>query len=50
MSGFAVILEELDRPQDALEIFGRILEIAPNAEGVQDAADRLTVKLDGVTL
>jgi tetratricopeptide (TPR) repeat protein len=50
MSGFAVILEELDRPQDALEIFARILEIAPNAEGVQDAADRLTVKLDGVTL
>jgi tetratricopeptide (TPR) repeat protein len=50
MSGFAVILEELDRPQDALEIYARILEIAPNAEGVQDAADRLTVKLDGVTL
>ncbi|MFQ3254880.1 MAG: tetratricopeptide (TPR) repeat protein [Loktanella salsilacus] len=50
MSGLAVILEELDRPQDALEVYARILKIAPNAEGVQDAADRLTVEMDGVTL
>ncbi len=50
MSGLAVILEELDRPEDALEVYNRILEIAPHAEGVQDAADRLSVKLDGLAL
>ena len=50
MSGLAVILEEIERPQDALEVYGRILEIAPNAEGVQDAVNRLTVKLDGLIL
>ncbi len=50
MSGLAVILEELDRPEDALEVYARILEIAPHAEGVTDAMDRLSVKLDGLAL
>ncbi|SEN43377.1 Tetratricopeptide repeat-containing protein [Loktanella fryxellensis] len=50
MSGLAVILEELDRPEDALEVYDRILGIAPHAEGVADAARRLTVTLDGLAL
>lgn len=50
MSGLAVILEELERPEDALEVYDRILDIAPNAEGVADAKDRLSVKLDGLAL
>ena len=50
MSGLAVILEELDRPQEALAVYRGILDIAPNAEGVSDAVDRLSVKLDGLAL
>ena len=50
MSGLAVILEELDRPEEALEVYGRILKIAPHAEGVVDAMDRLSVKLDGLAI
>lgn len=50
MRGLATILEELERPQDALEVYVRIQEIAPHAEGVSDAVDRLSVKLDGLSL
>ena len=50
MSGLAVILEELDRPEEALAVYRGILDLAPNAEGVGDAVDRLSVKLDGLAL
>ncbi len=50
MSGLAVILEGLDRPADALEVYARIRDIAPNADGIQGAMDRLSVKLDGLAL
>lgn len=50
MSGLAVILDELDRPSEALEVYREILSIAPHAVGVQDAVDRVSVKLDGLAL
>ena len=50
MSGLAVIFEELDRPEEALAVYESILDIAPQAESVNEAADRLRVKLDGLAL
>ena len=50
MSGLAVILEELDRPEEALAVYRGILDLAPHAEGVSEAVDRLSVKLDGLAL
>ena len=50
LRGLAIILEELERPSDALEIYRRVLEINPHAPGVSEAADRLEIELQGQTL
>lgn len=50
MRGLAIILEELDRDADALEIYRRVAALDPNAEGVSDAIDRLETERDGQTL
>ncbi|WP_249219137.1 tetratricopeptide repeat protein [Loktanella sp. SALINAS62] len=50
MRGLAIIFEQLDRPQDALEVYARIRDIAPHIDGVDTAIDRLSVELDGTSL
>ena len=50
MSGFAVILEELDRPKEALEVYEQILDLVPAATNVQEAIERLKLDLEGQTL
>lgn len=50
MRGLGIMLEELDRPEDALEVFREILALHPHAEGVSDAAERLEIKLEGQSL
>ncbi len=50
MSGFAVILEELGRPSEALEVYKQISDLAPAAENVHEAIDRITLELEGQTL
>ncbi|MCB5198529.1 tetratricopeptide repeat protein [Loktanella sp. TSTF-M6] len=50
MRGLAVILQQLDRPQEALEVYQRIRDIAPHIDGVDMAIDRLSVELDGTSL
>jgi tetratricopeptide (TPR) repeat protein len=50
MTGFARILEELDRPAEALEVYLRIENISPNSPDLSQAIERLEVQLDGSTL
>jgi tetratricopeptide (TPR) repeat protein len=50
MSGFAMILEELGRPEQALEVHQAVKAIHPNAAGVSEAIDRLTADLQGSSL
>ena len=47
MNTFAVILEQLGRPEEALEVYGRVLALHPQAEEVGAAVDRLNATLDG---
>ena len=50
MSGFAMILEDLGRPEQALEVHQAVKAIHPNAAGVSEAIDRLTADLQGSSL
>jgi len=50
LSGFAMILEELDRPEQALEVQKAVQAIHPHAAGVSEAIDRLTAGLEGRSL
>ena len=50
MSGFAMMLEELGRPEQALEVHQAVKAIHPNAAGVSEAIDRLTADLQGSSL
>lgn len=50
MRGLAVIMEELQRPDDALEIYEMVLSINPNSVEVLDAVDRLELQLEGQSL
>lgn len=50
MKGFAIILEELGRPADALEVYRQVLAIHPQDADVAGAADRLVKTLEGQTL
>ena len=50
MRGLAVILEEVDQPREALEVYRSVLALNPHAEGVADAILRLEIALDGQTL
>ncbi len=50
MIGFASILEEIDRSEDALEVYQRIHDLVPADENVHDAIDRLQLLLGGQTL
>ncbi len=50
LRGFAIMLEELGQPQNALEIYREVLAIHPHAEGVGDAVARLAIELEGQSL
>jgi tetratricopeptide (TPR) repeat protein len=50
MRGLAVIMEELDRPDDALELYQMVLEINPQSQSVQEAQTRLQLQLEGQSL
>lgn len=50
MQGFAVILEELDRPEDALDVLREVRRIHPADAQVADAVERLELQLGGRTL
>ncbi len=41
LSGFGMILEELERPEQALEVYKAALAIHPHLEGVLEAIERL---------
>jgi len=50
MRGLAIIMEELERPEDALELYEMILAINPNSEEVLAALARLNLQLEGQAL
>jgi tetratricopeptide (TPR) repeat protein len=50
LSGFAMILEELDRPEQALEVQKAVQAIHPHAAGISEAIDRLEAGLEGRSL
>ncbi|WP_311135453.1 tetratricopeptide repeat protein [Yoonia rosea] len=50
MRGLALMMEELERPEDALEVYEMVLAIHPNAREALDAVDRLELQLEGQAL
>ena len=50
MRGLAIIMEELERPEDALELYEMILTMNPNSEDVLGSVDRLELQLEGQAL
>lgn len=47
MSGLALILEEVQRPEDALEAWREVEKLHPNQQGLSDAISRLEHKVEG---
>lgn len=50
MRGLASIMQELDRPADALELHQMILDISPQSAETQDAIEFLKLELEGQAL
>ena len=50
MQGFALMLEEMGREEDALELWGRVHEMHPQNAEAQASVDRLRLSLEGRTL
>lgn len=50
MAGFAVILEEVGRPEDALTVWREVEKITPNNPDVQMQLERLALQLEGRAL
>lgn len=50
LTGFAVILEELGRPADALEVWRRVADMNPQDEAAAQAAERLELLTEGQAL
>ena len=50
LRGLAIILEELERPDQSLQVYREVLAIHPQAEGVAEAVDRLKIQLEGQSL
>jgi tetratricopeptide (TPR) repeat protein len=50
LSGLGRIFEELDRPEQALEVYRRVIAIHPNALGINEAIQRLESQLLGKDL
>ena len=47
LGGFGAILEALERPEQALEVYRAALAIHPHLQGIQDAVKRLEAKIAG---
>ncbi|SFS04440.1 tetratricopeptide repeat protein [Yoonia litorea] len=50
MTGLAIVLEELGRSQDALELYRMILDIHPHSAPALEATSRLELELEGQAL
>ena len=50
MQGFALMLEEMGREEDALELWGRVHEMHPQNAAAKASVDRLRLSLEGRTL
>lgn len=50
LRGLAIVLEEMERPAQALEVYREVLAIHPRAEGVIEAVERLEIELEGQAL
>ncbi|GGA07771.1 tetratricopeptide repeat protein [Neptunicoccus cionae] len=50
LTGLALILERLERPEDALQVYQQVEEIHPHRPEVELAIDRLNAELEGVSL
>lgn len=50
MIGFAAILEEIERPEAALEVYREVSALVPADGNVQEAIDRLEKELEGQSL
>jgi tetratricopeptide (TPR) repeat protein len=50
LTGFAVILQELERPRQALEVYRRIEQISPNSPDLAPAIEQLEMQLDGSSI
>ena len=50
MRGLATIMEELQRPSDALELYEMILEMNPNSSDAQASVARLQLQFEGLAL
>jgi tetratricopeptide (TPR) repeat protein len=50
IDGLAVIMEDLERPQDALELYKMILAINPQSVLAKDSVSRLETQLEGEAL
>lgn len=50
MRGLAIILEDIGRPAEALEVYYQVKAINPHAEGVAGAIARLEIELEGQSL
>ena len=47
LTGLGAIFEELERPEQALEVYRAALAINPHGAGLQEAIDRLQAPLQG---
>lgn len=47
MAGLGIILDRLDRDEEALRVFRRALKIHPHLEGAKDAVERLEPEVEG---
>ncbi len=50
MTGLALILEDIGRPEDALEAWRQVGALHPNAEGLKESLARLERQVEGATL
>ncbi|WP_311135469.1 tetratricopeptide repeat protein [Yoonia maricola] len=50
MRGLAIVMEELERRDDALELYEMVLAMNPNSVEAQVAVDRLKLQLEGQSL
>ncbi|MEL7151803.1 MAG: tetratricopeptide repeat protein [Pseudomonadota bacterium] len=50
MTGLALILEQLDNPEAALDAWREVEKFSPNREGLQDAITRLESEVEGAAL
>lgn len=50
MSGLGMILERLDRPEDALKAYQEVLKVHPHRPDAQQAVERLEAEVEGEAL